>query len=489
MPEELRLIKTKERKTSMLDDVAGKKIVDERLISGRYRLLSTLGMGGMGKVWRAYDEVLKREVAVKEVRAHLDMTLSQLEQMNARLEREAWAAARIQHPNVVVIFDVIRQYDRPWIVMELIQGSSMADLLGVEGSIGLERTARIGAEVAAALGAAHRVGVLHRDVKPANVLVSHEGRVVLTDFGIAMVDGYSSLTLTGEMVGSPEFLAPERARGTQPGPASDLWALGIMLFQATEGHTPFRQGSPLMTLQSIVDEALPPASSAGHLRPIIERLLHKDPAHRLTAEQAELALRAISTPGEAKRPEISFPTHTVPFEELPEVATVGSAVAPREVRKRKKGWIIGLGLSAGVAVTLVSGVYESFAPDADSAASGEKTAASASVSVRVSGRNTTYSGDCPPSRDVAPALTATFNSDQTPDVLTYRWVTQGASVIDYEWQTLKFNKGLHIKKVYMDFSSYRRSIPLGVQVGVEIREPGAAKSNFVPVAVSCQKNY
>lgn len=211
----------------------------ERLIAGRYRLLSPLGEGGMGTVWRARDELLSREVAVKEVRAPSGLPGADIERMYARLEREAWAAARISNRNVVTVYDVATQDHRPWIVMELVRGISLAELLEAEGPLTPQRAAHIGAEVLAALRAAHEAGVLHRDVKPANVLLSNDGRVVLTDFGIAMVEGSSALTMTGEVIGSPEFLAPERALGRTPGPESDLWSLGVLLYAAVEGNSPF----------------------------------------------------------------------------------------------------------------------------------------------------------------------------------------------------------------------------------------------------------
>lgn len=210
----------------------------ERLIAGRYRLLSPLGEGGMGTVWRARDEVLHREVAVKEVRAPHGLATSEVERLYARLEREAWAAARVANRNVVTVYDVATQDGRPWIVMELVRGISLAELLDAEGPLTPQRAAHIGAEVLSALRAAHEAGVLHRDVKPANVLLSNDGRVVLTDFGIAQVEGSSALTMTGEVIGSPEFLAPERALGRTPGPESDLWSLGVLLYAAVEGNSP-----------------------------------------------------------------------------------------------------------------------------------------------------------------------------------------------------------------------------------------------------------
>lgn len=269
----------------------------ERVIAGRYRLLSPLGEGGMGTVWRARDEVLHREVAVKEVRAPAGLPAPEVERMYARLEREAWAAARVAHRNVVTVYDVAMEEGRPWIVMELVRGISLYDLLDAEGPLTPQRTAHIGAEVLAALRAAHEAGVLHRDVKPGNVLMANDGRVVLTDFGIAMVEGSSALTMTGEVIGSPEFLAPERALGRTPGPESDLWSLGVMLYAAVEGNSPFRQDTPLSTLRAVVDEELPPPRRAGPLTPVIEGLLRKDPAERLSGEAAEADLRLIAAGG------------------------------------------------------------------------------------------------------------------------------------------------------------------------------------------------
>ncbi|MFD6820855.1 serine/threonine-protein kinase [Streptomyces sp. NPDC060085] len=268
------------------DDETSSEAGDERLVAGRYRLLSVLGEGGMGTVWRARDQVLHRDVAVKEVRASIELPAERSRQMHIRLEREAWAAARVSSRRVVTVHDVVTFDGRPWIVMELVRGRSLADAIGADGALAPKEVARIGVEVLAALRAAHNVGVLHRDVKPANVLLADEGRVVLTDFGIASVEGSAALTMTGEVVGSPEYLAPERALGRIPGPASDLWSLGALLYTAVQGRSPFRRTSALSTLRAVVDDELPPPHRAGPLTAVIEGLMIKDPEGRMGAEEA-----------------------------------------------------------------------------------------------------------------------------------------------------------------------------------------------------------
>ncbi|MFJ7967037.1 protein kinase [Streptomyces sp. NPDC096324] len=295
----------------------------ERVIAGRYRLLSPLGEGGMGTVWRARDEVLQREVAVKEVRAPHGLPDSEIERMYARLEREAWAAARVSHRNVVTVYDVAMEDGRPWIVMELIRGIALSDLLDAEGPLDPQRAAHIGAEVLAALRAAHEAGVLHRDVKPGNVLMANDGRVVLTDFGIATVEGSSALTMTGEVIGSPEFLAPERALGRTPGPESDLWSLGVLLYAAVEGNSPFRQPTPLSTLRAIVDEPLPPPRRAGPLAPVLDGLLAKDPAERTSADSAERELRVVAAGGTAPTRRMGSTGATTRSSQAPTIGAFG----------------------------------------------------------------------------------------------------------------------------------------------------------------------
>ncbi|WP_169731415.1 serine/threonine-protein kinase [Streptomyces glaucescens] len=267
-----------------------------RLIAGRYRLLAKLGHGGMGTVWRAKDETVDREVAVKEPR--VPDHLPERERANAfeRMRREARAAARLDHPAVVNVHDVAVVDGRPWIVMELVQGRSLGDVLR-EGTLGARDAARIGLEVLGALEAAHAAGILHRDVKPDNVLLGRHDRVVLTDFGIAQIEGETNLTDTGGFVGSPEYIAPERVLGQRPGPAADLWSLGVVLYAATEGVSPFRRSNTPATLQSVLNATpAPPASAQGPLAEVINGLLRKDPAHRPGAAQVRALLEAAANP-------------------------------------------------------------------------------------------------------------------------------------------------------------------------------------------------
>ena len=220
----------------------------------------------MGTVWRAKDETVDREVAVKEPR--VPDHLPERERSNAfeRMRREARAAARLDHPAVVNVHDVAVVDGQPWIVMELVQGRSLGDALQ-EGTLGARDAARIGLEVLGALEAAHAAGILHRDVKPDNVLLGRHDRVVLTDFGIAQIEGETNLTDTGGFVGSPEYIAPERVLGQRPGPASDLWSLGVVLYAATEGVSPFRRSNTPATLQSVLNATpAPPASATGPAR-------------------------------------------------------------------------------------------------------------------------------------------------------------------------------------------------------------------------------
>ncbi|GHI06054.1 serine/threonine protein phosphatase [Streptomyces cellostaticus] len=261
-----------------------------RLVAGRYLLVDRVGSGGMGTVWRAEDKLLGRHVAVKKLHIPPHLHDDEVHRLYERTRREARSAARITHPNVIVVYDVVDDEGLPCIVMEYIPSATLSDVLKERGALPPEEAARVGRAMAAALRAAHDAGVLHRDVKPANVLLGDGGRIVLTDFGIAMESGTSSLTKSGELIGSIRYLAPERLTNAEPGPASDLWALGATLYQAVEGRHPFPRDTPIETAYAIATEPYEPLRSAGDLAPVIEGLLVKEPERRLDAQEVERLL-------------------------------------------------------------------------------------------------------------------------------------------------------------------------------------------------------
>ncbi|MFE2414580.1 serine/threonine-protein kinase [Kitasatospora sp. NPDC059408] len=300
----------------------------ERLLAGRYELGDRLGRGGMGTVWRAWDRMLDREVAVKELTVN-HLPEDELEILHARMKREASAAARIKHPGVITVHDVLEQDGRPWIVMELVDGRSLADVISQDGTLQPRAAAEVGSQVLAALHRGHQLGVLHRDVKPANVLLERgTGRVVLLDFGIAKFEGSAELTRPGDLVGSPDYLAPERAQGERPGPASDLWGLGATLYAAVEGQSPFRRTSPITTLAAVVGDPLPEPRRAGPLGPVLAALMAKDPAERPTADEAARMLAEVQaghTVGLKAVAPVRTPTMSVPVVDRSD--TTGGAAA------------------------------------------------------------------------------------------------------------------------------------------------------------------
>ncbi|EME99506.1 serine/threonine protein kinase [Streptomyces mobaraensis NBRC 13819 = DSM 40847] len=262
------------------------------MIAGRYRLERRIGRGGMGTVWRATDELLGREVAVKELHTDDAASVGAALSSQERTLREARAVALIKHPNVIVLHDIVEQDGRPWIVMELVDGRSLADRLAADGPVDAREAARIGLAMLGALRAAHERGVLHRDIKPPNVLLeAGSGRVVLTDFGIARVSGATTITETGAFVGSPEYTAPERMAGGQAGPESDLWSLGVLLCTVLSGESPFHRDSLGGILHAVVYDEIRPPTSAGPLLPVVRGLLERDPARRMGADEAERLLR------------------------------------------------------------------------------------------------------------------------------------------------------------------------------------------------------
>ncbi|GGV35406.1 serine/threonine protein kinase [Streptomyces griseoflavus] len=285
-----------------------------RVIAGRYRLEAMIGRGGMGVVWRATDQLLGRSVAVKELPFDDTLSAAEARRQRDRTLREARALAQLSHPNIIVVHDVVEDGERPYIVLELIEGPSLADRIAVLGPVDAAEAARIGVDLLGALRAAHASGVLHRDLKPANVLLEDgTDRVLLTDFGIAQVSGSTTLTESGSFVGSPEYTAPERMSGARTGAESDLWSLGALLCAALSGESPFRRDSLSGVLHAVVVDEIRPPVEAGPILPVVRGLLERDPDRRLDADGAERMLRAFLATG--RTPE-SVPLELLPADRL-----------------------------------------------------------------------------------------------------------------------------------------------------------------------------
>ncbi|WP_406394261.1 serine/threonine protein kinase [Streptomyces sp. NBC_00882] len=317
---------------------ASRQDENHRLLAGRYRLGGVLGRGGMGTVWRAEDETLGRTVAVKELRFPSSIDEDEKRRLITRTLREAKAIARIRNTSAVTVYDVVDEDDRPWIVMELVEGKSLAEVIREDGLLEPKRAAEVGLAVLDVLRSAHREGILHRDVKPSNVLISEDGRVVLTDFGIAQVEGDPSITSTGMLVGAPSYISPERARGHKPGPAADLWSLGGLLYAAVEGAPPYDKGSAIATLTAVMTESLEEPKNAGPLKDVIYGLLTKDPAQRLDDGRARAMLTAVIHAPEPKPAEpepAADATRVVPLPAQPQERAGGEGLrgALRSVRK------------------------------------------------------------------------------------------------------------------------------------------------------------
>ncbi|MCT9089353.1 protein kinase [Streptomyces sp. ASQP_92] len=292
------------------------------MLAGRYRLGGVLGRGGMGTVWRAVDETLGRTVAVKELRFPSSIDDDEKRRLITRTLREAKAIARIRNTAAVTVYDVVDEDDRPWIVMELVEGKSLAEAVREDGTLTPRRAAEVGLAILDVLRSAHREGILHRDVKPSNVLIAEDGRVVLTDFGIAQVEGDPSITSTGMLVGAPSYISPERARGHKPGPAADLWSLGGLLYACVEGVPPYDKGSAIATLTAVMTEPVDPPKNAGPLlEQVIYGLLAKDPAQRLDNAAARKMLTGVlnapERPAAVPEPVSPEATRVVPLPPLP----------------------------------------------------------------------------------------------------------------------------------------------------------------------------
>ncbi|MFD0360657.1 serine/threonine-protein kinase [Nocardia sp. GCM10030253] len=354
-------------------------ISERTVVDGRFELLEPLGSGGMGTVWRAYDLALHREVALKEVRAaEPDGGASLPDVQRERVLREARALARIAHPNVVTVHHIVDSdaAAHPWIVMELIRGRTLAEHLA-DGPMHPARAAQIGRGILAALRAAHVVGVLHRDIKPANVILREDGTPVLTDFGIAAITGLNGLTSTGSVVGSLDYVAPERLGGQEGNPASDLWSLGLVLYVAVEGYHPMRRDTTVATLAAVLKGEVPPPQRSGPLTPALQALLVPDPNHRPPPEQVDWMLAQATAPigaGAAPLAHTHLPSvnaHTPAAQTHPPVVHthapsgqthlpsdrfhVGSGHHPEASRHRQR-WIVTGIVAAAIAAAIIVAV-------------------------------------------------------------------------------------------------------------------------------------
>ncbi|WP_327325536.1 protein kinase [Streptomyces sp. NBC_01210] len=323
---------------------------ESRLIAGRYRLLDRLGRGGMGTVWRADDELLGRRVAVKELHpddGNSGRPASPYTSSAAPL-REARAVARVKHPHVIVVHDVVVDDGLAYIVMELVDGGSLAERISRRGPLDAAEAARMGLALLGALRAAHGLGVLHRDLKPANVLLEEStGRVVLTDFGIAHFAGATTITESGSFVGSPEYTAPERMSGDTAGPESDLWSLGVLLCAALSGESPFRRDSLGGILHAVVEDEIRPPAQAAPLLPVVMGLLERDPERRLGATEAEDLLRTYITTGSLP---VVAAQYTPTRQDMPPASSLRQPVAaPASAPRRRAPLLVAAALVAALA--------------------------------------------------------------------------------------------------------------------------------------------
>ena len=332
-------------------------------VAGRYRLVAELGRGGMGVVWEAFDELLHRAVAVKEVRFPPELPAADRDRLAGRTLTEARAVAALDTPAAVRVFDIVEQDGRPWLVMELVRGTTLSAHIASHGALPEPEVARVGLALVEALEAAHGAGVLHRDVKPSNVLLG-DGRVALTDFGIATVEGDAGETTTGVLLGSPSYIAPERVRGERPSAASDWWALGATLWTALEGVQPYRGDSALAVLNAVAHDAPPePSHGTAELRELLVRLLDPAPSSRPGAQEVAAVLRRSASAPAA----VAAPTAVLPLEQhfdrttvlaSPAVASSPAAPPPRvplrapaTARARRTGPLV----AAAAAVVVAGG--------------------------------------------------------------------------------------------------------------------------------------
>ncbi|MFB7245342.1 serine/threonine protein kinase [Streptomyces populi] len=397
-----------------------------RVIAGRYRLETRIGRGGMGVVWRATDQLLGRKVAVKELAVDDSLSAEESRLQRDRTLREARAVAQLHHPHIIVVHDVVEDDERPYIVMELIDGGSLAERISENGPVDAREAARIGIDLLGALRRAHEAGVLHRDLKPANVLVeAGTDRIVLTDFGIAQVAGATTLTETGSFVGSPEYTAPERMAGARTGPESDLWSLGALLCTVLSGASPFRRDSLGGILHAVVVDEIRPPAQAAPLLPVVRGLLERDPERRLDAAEAERMLRAFRDTGRTPRLLVPYtPTRRdIPHVSLrrpaPEPSPGSGAVADAPPRQSTRSLLVTAALVAAMAGAGVSAAALLMGGGGD----GRPASSSAPGTPRTPGTSSTSSTGSPasgprstPPTEAGPTVTVTGR--RTPSART-----------------------------------------------------------------------
>lgn len=426
------------------------------IVDGRFELLRRLGSGGMGTVWQARDTVLHREVALKEVRPpDPALTADARAQLGERVLREARSLARLNHPHVVTIHHIVEAGERvehPWLVMELLAGHNLQDRLG-QGPLPPAEAAKMGRQVLAALRAAHAAGIHHRDVKPANIMLREDGSAVLTDFGIAALQGATSLTATGDLIGSPEYIAPERIRGVDTDPASDLWSLGLVLYVAVEGVSPLRRATTLATLAAVLDDPVPPPVLSGPLAPVLSALLVRDPAARPDAERLDAMLAEVESGRQA--PWVQ-PTQTAYVPPLPPPPTqldsprptasgapMPGPTAPRphpgtRSRSRSRTPVIVSVIAVAVAVVAATAVVFALRGDTDDQAGGDKGGDRTSSPTTPTGEPTTPTPTATREPTLEPTKAPAPDPDPGPDPTTQApppadevagtWVAQLASV-------------------------------------------------------------
>ncbi|QNG37288.1 protein kinase [Geodermatophilaceae bacterium NBWT11] len=393
-------------------------------VAGRYRLLSRLGGGGMGAVWLATDERLGREVAIKQVVLPPGVDPAVAEEHRARTMREGRIAARVSHPHAISVYDVAEDGGQPWLVMEHLPSRSLADVLSADGVLPVQQVAQIGAQLADALVATHAAGIVHRDVKPGNVLVGQgdrlEGLVKITDFGISHAQGDVRLTQTGMLTGTPAFLSPEVARGQEPGPAGDVFSLGATLYTCLEGDPPFgSSGNSLEMLHRAAAGDVRPPQRSGALTATIERMLGTDPAARPTMAQVrdELAGLAAGRGGDVTAVLTArTPLQTVPAPPRAPTRTDlpapprRTAVAPAPAPRRSRGGLVAAGLVL-VLLLVAGGVFLVTRPDDASTTTADPTTSAPATSAAQPVAPTED-----PTTEAAPTTEAT--TEPTEDVVT-----------------------------------------------------------------------